>query len=112
MTPAKRAEIREPCRHSASLRAFTPVFDGLWRRVTALTARRRRTRVNALTAHPRYAHQETDLAPLRGALFLRSDNELLEMVPHRRQQRHRRRLDQLGGGPGALHGQRFRARDD
>src|SRR5262249_36588251 len=70
MTPAKRAEIREPCRHSASLRAFTPVFDGLWTRVNALTARRRRTRVNALTAHPRYAHQETDLAPLRGLFVL------------------------------------------
>jgi hypothetical protein len=29
-------------RHSASIRAFTPVFDGLW------------TRVNALMAHPDY----------------------------------------------------------
>jgi hypothetical protein len=29
-------------RHSASIRAFTPVFDGLW------------TRVNALIAHPGY----------------------------------------------------------
>jgi hypothetical protein len=26
-------------RHSASLRAFTPVFDGLWTRVNALKAR-------------------------------------------------------------------------
>ena len=26
------------CRHSASLRAFTPVFDGLWTRVNALMA--------------------------------------------------------------------------
>jgi hypothetical protein len=31
-------------RHSASSRAFTPVFDGLW------------TRVNALMAHPGYAN--------------------------------------------------------
>jgi len=37
---------------------------------------------------------------------------LLEMVAHRGQQRHRRRLDQLGGGAGALDGQRFRARHD
>jgi hypothetical protein len=36
-------EIRgAPYRHSASSRAFTPVFDGLW------------TRVNALTAHAGY----------------------------------------------------------
>src|SRR5262245_37955817 len=34
------------------------------------------------------------------------------MVAHRGQQRHRRRLDQLGGGAGALDGQRFRARHD
>jgi hypothetical protein len=34
---------RSGYRHSASLRAFTPVFDGLW------------TRVNALMAHPGYA---------------------------------------------------------
>src|SRR5262249_6732906 len=38
-------------RHSASSRAFTPVFDGLW------------TRVNALMAHPGYAYEESDLAP-------------------------------------------------
>ena len=36
---------------------------------------------------------------------------LLEMVAHRGQQRHRRRLDQLGRG-GALDGQRIRARHD
>src|SRR4029450_8356321 len=29
------------CRHSASLRAFTPVFDGLWTRVNALMPRSR-----------------------------------------------------------------------
>ena len=33
-----------PLRHSASLRAFTPVFDGLWTRVNALTAGRGRRR--------------------------------------------------------------------
>jgi hypothetical protein len=37
---------------------------------------------------------------------------LLEMVAHRGQPRHRRRLDQLGRGAGALDGQRFRARHD
>jgi hypothetical protein len=37
------SDMRDPgFRHSASLRAFTPVFDGLW------------TRVNALMAHPGY----------------------------------------------------------
>src|SRR4030095_12707694 len=40
----EHTEIRDPaCRHSASLRAFTPVFDGLW------------TRVNALMAHAGYS---------------------------------------------------------
>ena len=34
-------------------------------------------------------------APLGGALFLRSDNELLEMVSHRRQQRHRRIMSRM-----------------
>ena len=37
---------------------------------------------------------------------------LLEMVAHRGQQRHRRRLDQLRRGAGALDGQRIRARHD
>src|SRR6516225_5823658 len=49
-------------------------------------------------------------APLGGALFLRSDNELLEMVSHRRQQRHRRRLDRLGGRGLRLHSNGLRAR--
>src|SRR5438445_1696165 len=35
----ERSDIRDPAfRHSASLRAFTPVFDGLWTRVNALMA--------------------------------------------------------------------------
>ena len=34
------------------------------------------------------------------------------MIAHRGQQRHRRWLDQLGRGAGALDGQRFRARHD
>jgi len=38
-SPDERSEIRGPAfRHSASLRAFTPVFDGLWTRVNALVA--------------------------------------------------------------------------
>ena len=42
--PIDQAWRGEPgYRHSASSRAFTPVFDGLW------------TRVNALMAHPGYA---------------------------------------------------------
>jgi hypothetical protein len=35
----ERSDIRDPAfRHSASLRAFTPVFDGLWTRINALMA--------------------------------------------------------------------------
>src|SRR5438128_2649294 len=41
--------------HSASLRAFTPVFDGLWTRVNALEAGRRTAR-RACLISPRVSH--------------------------------------------------------
>src|SRR5215510_14408174 len=56
------SEIRGPAfRHSASLRAFTPVFDGLW------------TRVNALMAHAGY-----DIRTERG-----NEGGELRLVHHR-----------------------------
>ena len=76
------SEIRgcPACRHSASLRAFTPVFDGLW------------TRVNALMAHAGYAVLARDLLVPQGGFEpstyrLRSDCSAVELL--RRPQRGR-----------------------